>query len=113
MADEGAAGMRDFFVPDTHAQRLAFACQAYPRKQAPGTRWVYHTSDPYLLGTVLQHALRRLPDRAQDDLFDAVLCPGVPGPIRLSPPAPATPPRRDDARQPFLRWGLCLLSAPL
>src|SRR3546814_17846701 len=110
MADEDAARMRDFFVPDTHAQRLAFACEAYPRKQAPGTRWVYHTSDTYLLGTVLQHALRRLPDRAQDDTFDDVLWPGVLGPIGLSPPPHATRRSRDDDRKPFFCWGLTLLS---
>src|SRR3546814_10886398 len=101
------------FVPDTHAQLLAFACEAYPRKQAPGTRWVYHTSDSYLLGTVLQHALRRLPDRAQDDIFDDVLWPGVLGPIGLSPTAHATRRSRDDARQPFFGWGLTLLSADI
>src|SRR3546814_11504798 len=90
MADEDAARMRDFFVPDTPAQRLAFACEAYPRKQATGTRWVYDTPDPYLLGTVLQHALRRLPDRPQDALCDAALWPAALAPIAVGPTRPAT-----------------------
>lgn len=110
MADEDAARMRDFFVPATHAQRLAFACEAYPHREAPGARWVYHTSDTYLLGTVLQHALRRLPGRAHDDIFDDVLWAGVFGPIGLGPTARATRRSDDAARQPFSGWGLTLLS---
>src|SRR3546814_16987300 len=62
------------------------------------------------MGTVLQQALRRRPARAQDDIFDDVLWPGVLGPIGLSPTAHATRRRRDDARQPFFGWGLTLLS---
>ena len=110
MADEDDARVRDFFSPESHAQRLAFACEAYPRREAPGARWVYHTSDTYLLGTVLQQALRRLPGRERDDVFDDVLWPGVLGPIGLSPTARATRRSRDEARQPFFGWGLTLLS---
>src|SRR3546814_3864566 len=62
------------------------------------------------MGTVLQQALRRRPARAQDDIFDDVLWPGVLGPIGLSPTAHATRRSRDDARQPFFGWGLTLLS---
>ncbi|MBP6216452.1 MAG: serine hydrolase [Luteimonas sp.] len=109
MADEDAARVRDFFVPDTHAQRLAFACEAYPHREPPGERWVYHTSDTYLLGTVLQQALRRLPGRERDDVFDDVLWSGVLGPMGLSPTARVTRRSHDDARQPFFGWGLTLL----
>lgn len=109
MADEDDAKVRGFFAPDTHAQRLAFACEAYPRREAPGARWVYHTSDTYLLGTVLQEALRRLPGRAGDDLFDDVVWAGVLGPAGLSPTARATRRSHDDARQPAFGYGLTLL----
>jgi len=109
MADEDAARVRAFFGPETHAQRLAFACEAYPRRQAPGERWVYHTSDTYLLGTVLQTALRALPDHARSDIFEDVVWNGVLGPIGLSPTAHATRRSYDAARQPFFGWGLTLL----
>ncbi len=109
MADEDDPRVRDFFVPDTHARRLAFACEAYPRREAPGARWVYHTSDTYLLGTVLQEALHRLPGRERDDVFDDVLWRGVLGPIGLSPTARATRRSYDDARQPLFGWGFTLL----
>ncbi|MBJ6981871.1 serine hydrolase [Luteimonas sp. MC1572] len=110
MADEDDAKVRGFFAPDTHAQRLAFACDAYPRRAAPGARWVYHTSDTYLLGTVLQDALRRWPGRAGDDLFDDVLWADVFAPLALSPTARATRRSYDDARQPLSGFGLTLLS---
>jgi CubicO group peptidase (beta-lactamase class C family) len=110
MADEDHAKVRSFFVPETHAQRLAFACEAYPRHDAPGTRWVYHTPDTYLLGTVLQEALRRLPGRAGDDLFDDVLWADVFAPLALSPTARVTRRSHDDARQPLSGFGLTLLT---
>ncbi|WP_194269618.1 serine hydrolase [Stenotrophomonas sp. MYb238] len=109
MADEDDARVRDFFAPDTHAPRLAFACEAYPRRDPPGTRWVYHTSDTYLLGTVLQDALRRIPGRERDDVFDDVLWADVFGPLGLSSAARATRRSDDEARQPFFGWGLTLL----
>ncbi|MGY1458000.1 hypothetical protein ACW5F0_05040 [Luteimonas sp. A534] len=109
MADEDDAKLRGFLAPDTHAQRLAFACEAYPRREASGTRWVYHTSDTYLLGTVLQEALRRLPDREGDDIFDDVVWAGVLGPIGLSPTARVTRRSHDAARRPLFGFGLTLL----
>lgn len=110
MADEDDAGVRDFFAPTTHAHRLAFACEAYPRREPPGTRWVYHSADTYLLGTVLQEALRRLPGRADHDLFDDLLWADVLGPIGLSPTARATRRSDDAARQPPFGFGLTLLA---
>lgn len=110
MADEDSPRIGDFFAPDTHARRLAFACEAYPRREAPGMRWVYHTSDTYLLGTALQNALRRIPGRERDDVFDDVLWADLFAPLRLSPTARATRRSYDAAKQPFFGWGLTLLS---
>lgn len=110
MADEDSPRIGGFFAPDTHAQRLAFACEAYPRREAPGARWVYHTSDTYLLGTVLQNALRRISGRERDDVFDDMLWTDVLAPLHLSPTARVTRRSYDKARQPLFGWGLTLLS---
>ena len=110
MADEDSPRIVDFFAPDTHARRLAFACEAYPRREAPGARWVYHTSDTYLLGTALQNALRRIPGRTHEDVFDDLLWADLFAPLRLSPTARATRRSYDEARQPLFGWGLTLLS---
>lgn len=110
MADEDDARIRDFFAPSTHAHRLAFACEAYPRQEAPGNRWVYHTSDTYLLGTALQQALQRIPGREHDDAFESLVWRDVFAPIGMSSTARATRRSYDDARQAFFGWGLTLLS---
>lgn len=109
MADEDDARIAAFFTPDGHAQRLAFACEAYPAREAPGERWIYHTSDTYLLGAALQHALRAIPGRGRDDVFDDVLWADVLGPLGLSQAARRTRRSYDGARQPFFGWGLTLL----
>lgn len=109
MADEDDERIGLFFSADSHAGRLAFACEAYPEREAPGRRWVYHTSDTYLLGTALQHALRAIPGRERDDVFDDVLWADVFGPLGLSPTARRTRRSYDQARQPFFGWGLTLL----
>ncbi len=109
MADEDSVRIQDFLRPDDHAHRLAVACEAYPRQREPGTGFVYHTSDTYLLGTALQHALRRIPGREQQDIFDDVLWADVLGPIGLSPTAQATRRSYDATRQPFFGWGLTVV----
>lgn len=110
MADEDDPRVQAFFAPDTHAQRLAFAYEAYPRREAPGTRWVYHTSDTYLLGTVLQQALREKTGRGDADFYEDVVWADVFAPLALSPTARATRRSHDAARQPLAGWGLTLLA---
>jgi hypothetical protein len=64
--DEDGADMLDFFTAETHAAKIAFACTHYPRRDPPGTRWVYHTTDSYVLGTALD-AFYRAKLRADAD----------------------------------------------
>ncbi len=52
-ADEDASNTGRFFIATTHAEKIQFACTHYPRKDAPGKRWVYHTTDTYILGAAL------------------------------------------------------------
>ena len=52
-ADEGSTATRNnFFLVDTYAGKVAHAC-AYSRKSVPGAKWVYHTSDSFLLGAAM------------------------------------------------------------
>lgn len=48
------SSMIPFFDTNTHVGKVAEACR-YPKKMEPGKKWVYHTSDTYLLGTALQN----------------------------------------------------------
>lgn len=108
MADEDDPRIRAFFGATDHATRVAYACEAYPRHEAPGLRWVYHTPDTYLLGTALQQRLRAQTGRANADLFEDLLWRDVFAPLGLSPTARATRRSYDAARQPFSGWGLTL-----
>jgi len=108
MADEDSADVVRFLRPLDNDQKLAFACEAYPRKQAPGQRWVYHTSDTYLLGVALQTLLRRQPSHELDDVFRDVVDAAIYAPLKLSPGARVTRRSYDSAAQPFFGWGLTL-----
>ncbi len=85
MVDEDSADVVRFFQPVENKYKLAFACEAYPRKQTPGQRWIYHTADTYLLGVALQTLLRAQPDHAHDDVFNDVVDTEIFAPLKLSP----------------------------
>jgi len=107
-ADENALTTSRFFLSMTLAEKLPIACDLYPRRDAPGQRWVYHTPDTFVLGAAMDEIwrARRGGDR---DFFDDVLVDGVYEPLGLSPTIRATRRTYDDARQPFVGWGLTLL----
>lgn len=108
MADEDDARVAAFFKASSHPHKLAFSCEAYARREAPGKRWVYHTPDTYLLGTVMAHFLAQQPGREGQDLFRDVLARDVFSPLGLSATAHATRRTYDDFAQPFFGWGLFL-----
>ena len=105
MADEDAGKVAAFFDARTHALKLAFACEAYARREAPGQRWVYHTSDTYLLGAALDQALAKRTAGSARDVFDDVLLPDVFEPLGLSQMARYTRRTEDPAGQAFFGWG--------
>lgn len=102
---DSATGL--FQSPD-HAGKIAYACSHYPRRQAPGERWVYHTTDTYALGTAMQALLRSRQGMAADT-FDSLLFKDVLAPLGVSPTADYTRRTLDDVRQPFTGWGLMWL----
>ncbi len=105
--DEDAPQFRGFLDAEDHAGKLAFACRQYPLRARPGSVWVYHTSDTYLLGTALSAYYRRL-QGPQADLFEQQWVEQLWAPLHLSP-AVAVPRRtRGAVRQPFTGYGLTL-----
>jgi hypothetical protein len=106
-ADESAPELWEFMLEETHAGKIGRACSLHPRQAAPGTRWVYHTTDTYLLGTAMQAYLRQQSGRADADFYDDLLVP-IWRAIALSPLAMQTRRTRDAEAQPFTGWGLTL-----
>jgi hypothetical protein len=104
MADEDDPSIAAFFEPAGHAAKIAFACTHYPRKAPPGDKWVYHTSDTYLLGTAMAAILREK-HGADTDLYDDLVRP-LWDSLRLSPTLSTTRRSEDAVAQPFVGWGL-------
>ena len=100
-ADEG------FFLRQSHREKIEYACNFFPRREAPGKRWVYHSSDTYLLGTAMSEFLRRRKGEGTDILRDLVV-PDLWRAIGLGPAAEISRRTRDAVAQPFTGFGLTL-----
>lgn len=96
--DEGSSAMvNDFFLDYTDSGMTTFAC-GYPRKSTPGSLWVYHTSDTYLLGRALDGYLAA-------DSFNWMV-ENIYTPLKLSPTAKAMIRTFDTANQQVSGYGL-------
>jgi hypothetical protein len=82
--DEGSQKTVDeFFLVASHADKISHACD-YPRKSTPGTQFVYHTSDTYILSRAMQQ-LYAANEGAQADYYSDLLVEQIFKPIHLSP----------------------------
>lgn len=106
-ADEDATNSERFFLATTHAEKVRIACTRFPRKEAPGKRWVYHTTDTYLLGTALA-AWWKHEKGADADFYRDLLVEPVFKRLGLSPELATTRRTLDAAAQPYAGWGLVL-----
>ncbi|HTP40725.1 MAG TPA: serine hydrolase [Steroidobacteraceae bacterium] len=104
--DEAAPKTNGLFLPDDHQAKITYSCGAYARRAPPGTRWVYHTSDTYILGTALNHYFQSLPGHAHEDVFDDLVVRDLFAPLQLSPSSRVTKRTYDSVAQPFTGWGL-------
>jgi hypothetical protein len=103
--DENSAANGAFFRASTHADKIAFACRHYHRQAPPGSRWVYRTSDIYVLGAAMQAFVRRRIGPGAD-VYDTLLAQPLWRPEHLSPMLMTTLWTYDAARQPLVGLGL-------
>ncbi len=101
MADEGGQKMIRFFDAVSHKDKIKAACGAFKRQSRPGKKWVYHTSDTYILGTAMQNYLAE-----KGDLYDDILKKTLWAELRLSPVLNTTRRTPDKRAQPFTGYGL-------
>ena len=113
LSDPEADMVSAFFRAERHADKLAFACGAYSAQEAPGQRWVYRTSDTYLLGSALNSLLRHQTGDPGQDIFRDVVVAEVYAPLALSPTAQRSRRSYDEVAQPLFGWGLTLLADDL
>ena len=71
MADDNSGEMNIFFGAQPYSQRIAAAFTA-PHQAAPGTRWVYRTSDTFILLSAMQRYLQEQ-EGSEADIFDFVV----------------------------------------
>ncbi len=104
MKDEDGSAMAAFFDATTRAEKLALACDIFPRRARPGRHWVYHTSDTWILGVALQNYLRRH-SQAEADIYRDWLVP-LWRELGLSPVMMQSLRTRDETAQPYVGLGL-------
>ncbi len=75
--------MASFFDAETYAAKMNVAATGFPRKTTPGTQWVYHTSDTFMLGRA-QHQYLKTQQGSSADIF-TMLRDDVLKPIKTSP----------------------------
>ena len=108
MGDEGATHTNGLFLSETHADKINYSCTYYSRKATPGSKWVYHSSDTYVLGTAMSDYLRGLQGSGADTYADIVLG-DVLLPLGVSRTADFTRRTYDATQQSFAGWGLMWL----
>lgn len=102
--DEGSTAMTNFFLETTHAGKINRACTQFPRNATPGSVWVYHSSDTYVLGAAMQ-AYYKSQAGSGADIWDDLLG-SLWDSLGLSQTTRVTRRTLDATAQPFVGWGL-------
>ena len=105
-ADEGARNVSRFFSSLSHQGKIDYACSIYSRKAPPGTQWVYHTWDTYLVGTAMNAHLRNLTGNPKADYFNDLIVADILKPLGISPTTQKQQTTYDSTTQPFSGYGL-------
>ena len=71
--ESGASSTQFIFKLLSDKDKLNKACKAFPKKTKPGKKFVYHTSDTYILGSAMNNFLKL--NTKYDDYFSDFLIP--------------------------------------
>tara|TARA_R110002096_G_scaffold436071_1_gene666877 strand:+ start:58241 stop:59908 length:1668 start_codon:yes stop_codon:yes gene_type:complete len=107
VADEAAVGYRKLFTSMTHSEKIEFSCNYFPRQEKPGSSFVYHTSDTYILGAAMS-ALWKEHHQQESDFFNDLIVKSIFEPLGLSASTKWIRRSYDDEAQPFTGWGMLL-----
>ncbi|GLX81452.1 serine hydrolase [Thalassotalea eurytherma] len=102
--DEGSSDTLKFFLAESHQDKVKFACNHYPKKSSAGNKFIYHTSDTYLLGVALNRFYQHHYGHDKK-LFDDFLVDKIFLPLGLSEIASSTL-KTTDIGQAFTGYGL-------
>lgn len=105
MEDEDRITDTRFIQGDTHGEKVDFACRQYQRHRAPGKHWVYHTSDTYLAGLLMNRYLKQK-SGVERDIFTDLLVGNLWRALGLSAVTEYSRRTYDNVAQPFTGYGL-------
>ncbi len=109
MVDENSLNMARFFNAREHQDKIKLACGLFKQKTSPGRRWVYHTSDTYVLSTAMANFLKQKQGE-NSDIYTDILVEPVWRTLALSPVTASTLRTLDSRGQPFAGYGLTFLA---
>ena len=108
--ESSVASSEVIFMFEEHKDKIKKACSAFPNKTKPGTRFVYHTSDTYILGVALNNYLQSNSNRK--DYFNDVLIPFLES-NNLSQTSQSVLATNDNIKQSYTGWGMFFLRSDL
>jgi hypothetical protein len=106
--DEFYAYNSEFINADTHADKIAASCGLFQRKAEPGTTFVYHSTETYIAGALMNAYLQE--QGLGQDIHRDLLVPKILKPLGLSPASFYTRRSYDPVAQPYTGYGLTFLA---
>lgn len=102
--ERSANAYSNFFSVNTYSEKATHAC-SYSRMSTPGTTWVYHTSDTFLLGSALNMIYKHWEGDTKDYYRD-MLVTELWKPLKMSPTTWTSTRVIDSVAHPFTGYGL-------
>lgn len=110
-SDENSDRMVSFFVSESSNDKIKLACGMFPHRSKPGKIFVYHTSDTFLAGVMIERLYKKL--TGLDDFYSHFLVNDLWRQLQLSPLLSDSKRTYDKQKQPFTGWGLTYLTDDL
>ena len=98
--------LRFIYDSPTGKEKLSIACRSFPKKTKPGSKFIYHTSDTYILGEAMNKYLQT--NTENNDYFSELLAPFL-RKLGLSYASENTLRTEDKKQQAYTGWGMFLL----
>lgn len=102
--DESSSRMLDFFLATTNVQKLELACNMFKHHSPAGKYHVYHSSDTYLAGVMMNKLFQKFTN--QTDLYQNLMLEDLWKNLDLSELLATSKRTYDSDNQTFTGWGL-------
>ncbi len=111
MMDESSASFWQFFLLQTAAQKISFACDHFPKRDSKQPPFVYHSSEHFLAGLMMQRYLQHQTANDTYRLYEDYLVNEVYQSLNLTRIAQFIKKTAGASAVPFSGWGLTMTLA--